>query len=202
MNKKVTLGLLLLTVVALIGIPQALAFSSYTNAFNTKYGTSGTSGGTTLGSCITCHTNLNGGASWNLYGLDVQGKISSGINGALTAVEPTDSDHDGFTNINEINAGTFPGDPKSTPAPAPTPPPASTYTVTFTVTNSAGPLQGASVVMDGIKKKTNNFGKAEFTNVANGDHKYTVSMRGYKRASGTVTVKDADASQPVILTRR
>jgi Bacterial Ig-like domain (group 1)/Planctomycete cytochrome C len=82
------------------------------------------------------------------------------------------------------------------------PPPAPTYTVTFTVNDSLSLIQGASVVMDGINIKTDNNGKAVFFNVANGNHKYTVSKRGYKRASGIVTVNNADVSKSVTLTRR
>ncbi len=118
MNKKTIVGLLLVAVVTLGGVPQALALGSYTTSFNTKYGTSGTNGGTTLGSCITCHTSPTGGAGWNDYGLDVQTRLAAGdsITQALTNIEANDSDKDTFSNIVEINAGTFPGDPNSHPA--------------------------------------------------------------------------------------
>jgi hypothetical protein len=34
----------------------------------------------------------------------------------LSSIEKLDSDKDGVSNINEIKAGTLPGDPKSKPA--------------------------------------------------------------------------------------
>ncbi|MBI9074539.1 MAG: hypothetical protein JEZ02_03935 [Desulfatibacillum sp.] len=78
----------------------------------------------TLGSCQWCHYE---------YGYDGQGNILNTLNGygedyhdsgrnqaAVQAIEDTDSDGDGYTNIAEINAVTFPGDdgddPSKTPA--------------------------------------------------------------------------------------
>ncbi len=293
MNKKITLGLLLVLVVALVGVPEALARSDYMTAFETKYPSAVN---TKLDSCDTCHAGpvlfpITGSSKdVNYYGRDYNLN-----NHNFAAIEGVDSDGDGFTNIAEINALTFPGDPNDKPtagdtqAPtAPsgltatavssnevdlswtastddvgvagyyvyrstdgvnfnqianiattsykdttvspntayyyyveaydvagnisgpsntasvTTPPTSTATVTFTVTDSLTnlPVQGASVVMDGIKIKTDNSGNAVFINVANGDHKYTVSKRGYKRTSGIVTVNNADALKSVQLTPR
>ncbi len=73
--------------------------------------------GTKLDSCTTCH---NPDFTRNSYGLDFAG---SGHN--FGAIENTDSDGDGATNIAEINALTFPGDPADHPAsasPSPAPP--------------------------------------------------------------------------------
>lgn len=293
MNKKITLGLLLVLVVALVGVPEALARSDYLTAFETKYPSAM---GTKLDNCDTCHAgpvlfSVTGSSKQvNYYGRDYNLK-----NHDFAAIEGIDSDGDGFTNIDEINALTFPGDPNDKPATgdtqAPTSPsgltatavssnevdlswtastdnagvtgyyvyrstdgvnfnqianiaatsykdttvspntayyyyveafdaagnisgasnsasittpPTPTATVTFTVTDSLTnlPIQGASVVMDGSKLKTDNNGKAVFNNVANGNHKYTVSKRGYKRTSGIVNVNNADASQSVQLTSR
>ena len=90
------------------------AFTSYTNSFNAEYGTAGTNGGTTMGSCITCHRGADGSGGLNPYGRD--------FNGSYTAIENIDSDGDGFTNIEEILVDAFPGDASSTPAPANNPP--------------------------------------------------------------------------------
>ncbi len=86
----------------------AYGVSSYKTAFNTKYGTTGT----VLDQCILCHTtNTNPNANLlNPYGLALQ---SNGVN--FTAAEPLDSDGDGFNNITEINARTFPGNSASIP---------------------------------------------------------------------------------------
>lgn len=65
---------------------------------------------------------------------------------------------------------------------------------------AASPIQGATVVMNGIKKKTDASGKAVI-NVAQGGYKYTVSMRGYKRYTGSARVT-ADMKIPVTLVHR
>lgn len=193
MNRKyVTLGLLLVFAVALVGVPEVVAKSSYLSDFNAMYGTANTR----LDTCDTCH--VPGSKALNPYGTDY------GNNGHnFATIEPFDSDSDTYSNIIEINARTFPGDTSDYPAPTPTPTPAPTATVTFIVTDSVSGLaiQGASVAMDGIKKKTDASGTAVFINVALGDHSYTASKTGYKRASSTVSVT-ADTTVSVKLVPR
>ncbi len=75
------------------------------------------------------------------------------------------------------------------------------FDVTFLVTDaSTTPVQGAMVVMNGIKKKTDASGKAVI-NVAQGVYKYTVSMRGYKRYTSSASV-NTDVAMPVTLVQR
>ena len=75
--------------------------------------------------CKTCHDLRNGPPARNPFGA----RLESLINPAYTAtdrggvsrdilvfVENEDSDGDGYTNLEEIIAGTLPGDPKSHPA--------------------------------------------------------------------------------------
>lgn len=103
-----------LAMTLVLGLPRVmLAVPSYLSEFNTLYGTSGT----VLNTCILCHTTASGPAL-NPYGTDVAGAHTAGtpVTPALTAIEPLDSDGDTFTNIVEINARTFPGDPTSFPA--------------------------------------------------------------------------------------
>ena len=96
----------------------ANAKDKYTTDFNTEYGTDGTDGGTTMGSCIVCHVNPDGskgtlnsyGTHWKAYGRN------------FAAVEPLDSDGDGFSNIDEILTDSWPGDAGSTPGPIAQPP--------------------------------------------------------------------------------
>ena len=45
----------------LFAIGVAVAFTVYTDNFNLEYGTAGTVGSGTLGSCITCHVNPTDG---------------------------------------------------------------------------------------------------------------------------------------------
>jgi hypothetical protein len=93
------------------------AKSNYTTDFNNYYGTDGTNGGTTLGSCITCHVNPDGKGGENPYAT-----IWKAYGRNFAAVEPLDSDGDGFSNIDEIIADTWPGDASSTPGPIAQPP--------------------------------------------------------------------------------
>jgi hypothetical protein len=89
----------------------AYARSTYLSAFDTRYKTSGTA----LDSCSTCHGS-GGTSTFNPYGAELRASIGSGITTALTVAEPKDSDGDGFTNLQEIQALKLPGDPASFPA--------------------------------------------------------------------------------------
>ncbi len=112
MNKRITFMLLLITVVALVGIPEALALSEFLTDFNTKYNTTNTR----LDTCSLCHINPAGGGARNPYGTDF---LNNGGNvavmAALTIIEPLDSDGDGFKNIDEIHNLTFPGNASDFP---------------------------------------------------------------------------------------
>ncbi len=79
--------------------------------------------------------------------------------------------------------------------------PVQEFNVTFVVTDSANsPIQGASVVMNGIKKTTDATGAVVF-NAAAGVYKYTVSMRGYKRYTNSISIT-SDTTVPVTLVHR
>lgn len=99
MNYKLTM-VLFLAVVVLIGAPMVSAKSSYLSSFNQHYNTIDTR----LDTCNLCHGSSSGG-SFNPYGMAYSG---SGRN--FASIETLDSDKDGFTNIEEIKALTFPGD--------------------------------------------------------------------------------------------
>ncbi len=64
-------------------------------------------GSSFVGDCVVCHSGQWGrnsyGSDWKNFGKD------------FIAIENLDSDNDGFTNIDEIVAGTYPGDPFSIP---------------------------------------------------------------------------------------
>ncbi len=101
-------------VLGYVGVAQA--HSGYLTTFDGKYGTSGTR----LDTCDTCH--VPGGKTRNPFGLDVQAQFypatnvdAATLSAALTAVEPLDSDGDTYSNITEIRALTFPGDPNDKP---------------------------------------------------------------------------------------
>ncbi len=75
-----------------------------------------------------------------------------------------------------------------------------TFMVTDSTTGSA--INGATVAMDGIRIQTDTTGTAVFTNVAQGDHKYTVSMRGYKRNTGNIIGLTSDKTVQIQLVHR
>ncbi len=70
------------------------------NNFNTKYGTTGTR----LDACTLCHTSV---PALNSYGTAY--KAAGRTAQAFGTIESSDSDADFWTNIEEINARTFPG---------------------------------------------------------------------------------------------
>jgi hypothetical protein len=106
---KPLIRLLALFLVITLGVAVAAnAATSYTTDFNAFYGTSGAYDyGPVIGSCLTCHPS---GSTRNTYANDWRNNRYN-----FASVEAFDSDQDGFTNIAEINAGTFPGDPNSRP---------------------------------------------------------------------------------------
>lgn len=106
------LMLSLMLVFAFSGL--AAARSSYLTDFNNLYSTANTK----LNSCDTCH--VPGGKTRNPYGADMDVQLLAGKSSpdSLVAIEPLDSDNDGYTNITEINALTFPGDPNDKPGAA------------------------------------------------------------------------------------
>jgi hypothetical protein len=143
---------------------NAFANDGYYGEFNAFYGTSGpASYQPVLGSCLTCHTS---GSTRNPYGVAWRNN-----NYNFATIEPLDSDGDGFTNIAEIDAGTFPGDPNSKPVVANNPPIA-----------NAGPDQtviGGTVVTLNGSNSTDPGG--------------TISLYAWEQTGGpTVTLTNAD----------
>jgi hypothetical protein len=101
--RKITCTFLLVLAITAGIFSIAYARSDFLEEFNDKYGT----GGTPLDSCITCHPTI---PNLNPYGDDFKDNGFS-----FDAVKEMDSDNDGFSNISEINARTFPGDPADVP---------------------------------------------------------------------------------------
>jgi hypothetical protein len=102
--KQSVMSLLLLVVLIIAGVQAASATSGMMEDFNQFYDTNDTR----LDTCSTCHGEDV--ESLNPYGADYGENA-----GDLEAIEALDSDGDGFTNLEEINALTFPGDPESMP---------------------------------------------------------------------------------------
>jgi hypothetical protein len=118
--------------------PGANATSGIKSSFLTKYGITA---GSKLDTCGTCHVGSDT-SRWNPYGTALLANINSGLSNtaAMTAIEPLDSDGDGFTNLAEITARTFPGDAADKPAAGDTTPP---------VVNSTTPANSAMGVAVG-----------------------------------------------------
>jgi len=104
MRKTIAL-LTVLAMVALLGAATVYAKSSYVNSMVAAYPNIK---GSKLAGCVTCHTS---DLKLNRYGADL---AAAGMD--FRKVEGKDSDRDGFSNLAEIKALTFPGDPTSKPA--------------------------------------------------------------------------------------
>lgn len=115
--------------------PTAESLPEYLGQFNSKYKTSGSK----LDSCTTCHRAGEGPSAETLnpYGTDF-----GAADHDFAAIEPKDSDGDGVTNIDEINGGSFPGDPADKPTAGQAKPEPTTTTTKAppTTTTTAGPL--------------------------------------------------------------
>lgn len=102
----------LLAVLVCLALPlggtKGLAQEWYLWGFNGTYGTDLT----VLDTCRVCHPFYPLYYTRNSFGSDFETIGNLTFNQAL---EAADSDGDGFSNIREINALTFPGDPASTP---------------------------------------------------------------------------------------
>ena len=101
--KRILLFLLVM-IIAVAGIQTVSAPGDMMDEFNQEYDTNGTR----LDNCTVCHGESI--ESLNPYGMDYQENDAD-----LMAVEPLDSDEDGFSNQEEIDALTFPGDQEDTP---------------------------------------------------------------------------------------
>lgn len=73
--------------------------------------------GTRTVTCQFCHVNPGGGPPWNPFGelvrSNFRGNINQALYDALSAMK--DSDGDGYVDVLEVFAGTWPGNPDSKP---------------------------------------------------------------------------------------
>jgi hypothetical protein len=74
--------------------------------------------GSRLDGCLLCHRGGVGGAELNPF---AEAFRQNGFD--LAAIEDLDSDGDGFTNLEEFQKLTFPGNPNNFPRPTPKPTP-------------------------------------------------------------------------------
>jgi len=113
--KRAVILMCLAVAITAAWVMEAGAVGSYLTQLNTRYGSSY--------SCTVCHTSTSGTAPRNVYG-----QAFGAANHDLAAIEGQDSDGDSFTNLQELQAGTLPGDPSSKPSgPGPGPVDLSSY---------------------------------------------------------------------------
>jgi len=152
------------------------AKSSYLSSFNSTYGTSGTA----LNSCNICHPGGNTG-QFTSYG-----NAYRTTNRSFASIESLDSDGDGFTNIAEITARTFPGDAASKPATTPSP-----DTTSPTVTSTSPPAGQNGVPVNAAVTAT--FSET-MAGASLNSATFTVADGSGNPVSGTVTVTGATAT--------
>ena len=210
-------ALCLAVFLTLLTATSSSAVGTYTIWFNTEYGTAGTSGGSTLGSCITCHVNSNGTGGLNPYAVDW--KVAGGNAAAFGVIENQNSDGDGYDNIDEILVDTFPGDPASQPAPANEPPVADAgsdqtvnegTTVTLDASGSSDPDDGVAsyqweqtagpdVALFDPTASQPTFSAPEFQSGADTlTFSLMVTDNGGLFAGDTVTITVTDVNQPPV----
>src|SRR5512139_3016804 len=127
-NKRNRFRILLAAVIGTATLATAYGVGSYMTSFETTYPAAA---GSSIDTCTLCHTSSSGG-SRNSYG---SAYASNGY--SYKAIESLDSDGDGFTNIQEINAKTFPGSATSKPASDTTAPTVTAFSIPSAATTLA-----------------------------------------------------------------
>jgi hypothetical protein len=103
--RKFLIGFAIFSVLLTVGLTQVGATGSLNADAVTAYPSIA---GTRIDDCALCHSSI---PALNSYGVALDGAGNS-----FAAIEGQDSDGDGFSNIAEINALTFPGDASDKPA--------------------------------------------------------------------------------------
>ena len=123
MNLKIVCVILIVVVGALAGASE-IFFGRFQKFYNPDPNSD-----LAKATCRTCHSIENGPPIRNPYGSRLEGLINHDndgtLNGGVTTddmiyIENEDADGDGYTNLEEIVAGTLPGDPNSHPSSHPT----------------------------------------------------------------------------------
>ncbi len=179
-NKVLSRSLIFLFLASMIipaAVPEASAVPSHLNNFTIKYPAAA---GSRIAVCDLCHIPpFPSIANRNQYGFDFGNQTLHFINPnqSFASIESNDSDGDGFTNIAEINALTFPGNASDFPAVP--------GFIAGTVTNASNTSQliaGATVSAGGLTATTNATG---FYNLSIAAGTYTVNASAAGFATNT-----------------
>ena len=94
------LSMILLVLGPFFPLMSINALPGYSNNLPSSYGSA----------CQVCHVSSSGGGRLNSFGDDFEKNLND-----IEAIAKLDSDGDGHSNEKELKAGTFPGDPNSSP---------------------------------------------------------------------------------------
>jgi hypothetical protein len=94
------LSMILLVLGPFFPLMSINALPGYSNNLPSSYGSA----------CQVCHVSSSGGGRLNSFGDDYEKNLND-----IEAIAKLDSDGDGHSNEKELKAGTFPGDPGSSP---------------------------------------------------------------------------------------
>jgi hypothetical protein len=97
---KLIISMILLVLGIFSPLKSINARTGYANDLPSSYGSA----------CQVCHVSSSGGGALNSFGSDY-----SDHDNDVGAISNLDSDDDGHNNEKELKAGTFPGDPDSSP---------------------------------------------------------------------------------------
>jgi hypothetical protein len=157
------------------GARPARAVPGYLSSFEAAYPDAT---GSRIDACGLCHTNV---PKRNAYGT-----AYAGAGHLFAPIESADSDGDGFTNLEEIVALTFPGDASDTPAVQPSPTPTATPPPTAT----------ATPVVGGCSADCNGDGTVQIdelvraVNIALGSTALDVCTAADRNGNGSVTIDE------------
>jgi len=138
-------SLLLFSIVALAGLTLVSATSNFLVSFNEHYNTTDTR----VDSCVVCHGS-------NAGYLNPYGAAYRNSNDDFASIETQDSDGDGFSNLEEINALTFPGNPGDYPGNTSAIQPGTTGTVAGSVSNATEKVNNTTERISNATDKISN----------------------------------------------
>ena len=158
-----------------VGVRPAHAVRAYLEDFEAAYPDAV---GSRIDTCSLCHSS---GSTRNPYGAAFEA-----ANLEFAPIEAADSDGDGFSNLEEIVALTFPGNPNDKPAEQPSPTPTATSVPTATNTPGSGVCVGdcsgdGTVSIDELVKAVN---------IALGSVSIDVCPAADRNGNGMVTIDE------------